>query len=422
MMLSFYLWTLIIIGRPQDIFPDLLFHLHPGKIAALLTIGLYGLNIKKRVNEDLFKSPEVLIFLLFGLLMVASGLFGVYPRQSLEFLKQDFLKLAIYFLILSRIIITPDDIRKLAWVIVLAAVMISLASLRLKAQGERISVGTMYDPNDLAMVLVISFPFLLHFFLEGGRVQKAALAGAGAIVLSAFLLTKSRGGFLGLVAVILAFAATGSSGEPDGGKKWSKRVVILLLTLALAGLATSQYWQRIRTIFSRQDRGSMREVIWKRGLVLFAEHPWLGVGVDCFSTAYGRALEQGKFYHLGNVYDRAWKAAHNSFLQVGAEMGIFGFLIFLFLIGLSCWNFQQAKYLARVASAPDIQQLAEMFSLGLIGFLVCGFFLSQAYSVFPYLFLAVSGLLRRQAASCQVASCQVESGQKDGRSQKDGIR
>jgi O-antigen ligase len=150
----------------------------------------------------------------------------------------------------------------------------------------------------------------------------------------------------------------------------------------------------------------MREVIWARGLKILGENPWLGVGVDCFSTAYGQALEHEKFSKIGNVYDRSWKVAHNSFIQVGAEMGVPGLLVFLLLIGLSIKNFRETKRLALAAARcacadSDIHHyqvhlLAGMFSLALTGFLVCGFFLSQAYSVFPYLFLAVSGSLRRQ--------------------------
>jgi O-antigen ligase len=484
MMLSFYLWTLVIIGRPQDILPGLLFGLHPGKIAALLTLLLYFLDVKKKVNENIFQTPEVLVFLFFCLLMAASGLCGVYPGQSWEFLKDDFFKLVIYLLVLSRILITPKDIRKLAWVIVWSAVIISLGSLSVRAaQADRVSVGTMYDPNDLAMVLVISFPFVLYFFLEGNGFRKVILAGAGAVILSAFLLTRSRGGFLGLMTIILTFAfekqgisdekqvisdqlsvvSKDSGWNPASGNQqpatsiqqpvssnqqpatsiqqpatsiphsassiqrpanfshtWSKKAVVLILIFALIGLASNQYWQRIQTILSGEDRGSMRDVIWGRGLKIFAQNPWLGVGVGCFPTAYGRALEQGRFAKVGNVYDRSWREAHNSFLQVGTEMGIAGLLVFLFLIGLSIKNFRETKNLALAAcnreesSYPpfikgdplikdgkggtnsDIHRLAEMFSLGLIGFLVCGFFLSQAYSIFPYLFLAVSGILRRQ--------------------------
>ena len=217
-MLFFYLWTLVIIGRPQDILPGLLFHLHPGKIVALLTLLLYFLSVKKKVNKNVFQTPEVLAFLFFCLLMAASGLCGVYPGQSWEFLKDDFFKLVIYFLVLSRILITPEDIRKLAWVIVWSAAIISLASLSVRAQVDRVSVGTMYDPNDLAMVLVISFPFVLYFFLEGGVFRRAILAGAGAVILSAFVLTQSRGGFLGLMAIILTFAV---QKQPIIGKKES---------------------------------------------------------------------------------------------------------------------------------------------------------------------------------------------------------
>lgn len=188
----------------------------------------------------------------------------------------------------------------------------------------------------------------------------------------------------------------------NDSSNWSKKVVVLLLVLGLVGLASNQYWQRIQTILSNEDRGSMREVIWGRGLTLFAENLWFGVGVDCFTTAYGRALEQDRFGKVGNVYDRSWRAAHNSYLQVGSEMGILGLLVFFSLLGLSMKNFRQTKHLAlavapgSIPCASDIHRLAEMFSLGLIGFMVCGFFLSQAYSVFPYLFLAVSGILRRQ--------------------------
>ncbi|MEW5804345.1 MAG: O-antigen ligase family protein [bacterium] len=407
MMLSFYLWTLVSIGRPQDVLPELLFHLHPGKIAALFTLLLYFLNVKKKVNQNIFQTPEVVAFLFFCLVMTASGLCGVYPRQSWEFLKTDFCKQVVYCLVLSRIIVTSKDIKKLAWVIILSAVIISLASISVRAQTDRVSVGTMYDPNDLAMVLVISFPFVLYFFLEEGGFRKIFLAGAGVVILFAFLLTQSRGGFLGLMAIILTFAVSGSSlkgkaGQGkvekgrDEGQKWSKRVVVLLLTLALVGLASNQYWQRIKTILSREDRGSMREVIWGRGLKLFAENLWLGVGVNCFSTAYGRALEKGRFGKVGNVYDRSWRAAHNSYLQVGTETGIFGLLLFLFLLGLSIKNFRETKILALAGSDSQTRRLSEMYLLGLIGFMVCGFFLSQAYSIFPYLFLAVSGILRRQ--------------------------
>ena len=85
------------------------------------------------------------------------------------------------------------------------------------------------------------------------------------------------------------------------------------------GMAGAAYKERISTIFedvSSLQAGSGRMMVWKRSLVIFSDHPILGVGPACFQTAYGRYLDKGWF--KGDIWREAstgsWRVAHNSFL------------------------------------------------------------------------------------------------------------
>lgn len=397
-LISLYLWTFVHIGRPQDIFP-FLFKLHLGKIFAGLTILTYFTHVK-RVNPKILIMPEVKLFIALVLLMILSGPFGVYPGLSFHFLTGDFYKSIIYFLILVKVLTTIKDVERLACTIVISAVAMALAAV-CTGQGQlgRVSVGRMYDPNDFAMMLVTSLPFVLFFFLRSKGLKKVVSGGSVILVLLGIILTQSRGGFIGLGVVITAFSFS------RGYEKqvFRKTALVVLLCFLFCGLASENYWDRIQTMWTGDDQGSGRVILYKRSLKLMLENPVLGTGVGCFGSAYGRALENKKFESVGNVYDRKWKAAHNTFLQIGVELGFPGLAIYLILIYYAIRNFNETKRLAKQNWSRDTYELAGMFKISLIGFLVCSFFLTHAYAATFYLILAVSTVLKRMTKESIVA-------------------
>jgi O-antigen ligase len=82
-----------------------------------------------------------------------------------------------------------------------------------------------------------------------------------------------------------------------------------------------------------------------------------------------------------------WSAAHNSFVQIGAELGVTGLVLFLASLYL-CF-----RTTARIGRGPPGRRkgrrtneaaLAQALSGTMIAYCVSGFFLSQAYSAFTY--------------------------------------
>ena len=130
------------------------------------------------------------------------------------------------------------------------------------------------------------------------------------------------------------------------------------------------------------------------------DHPFLGVGAQAFGIAEGTlAPEAARLEEYGKGFK--WSTAHNAFVEVGAEIGVFGLLLF---VGLFVGAF---RILARVRRGPlrEGALLARALTASLVGFAVTAFFLSQAYSAYFYTLLGMTlGLARvRDAAQVPLA-------------------
>ena len=77
---------------------------------------------------------------------------------------------------------------------------------------------------------------------------------------------------------------------------------------------------------------------------------WKGFGLD---ASYSKIEEKGVQYHLflGNQYQEGYQKMnfHNQYLQVFAELGIFGFLLLLIMLALSIRNAIQSKNYFHIA-------------------------------------------------------------------------
>ena len=187
-----------------------------------------------------------------------------------------------------------------------------------------------------------------------------------------------------------------------------KKIVFASLILALFFVFKmgSEYENRISTIFddvSSLRAGSKRMLVWKRSLVIASDYPIIGVGPLCYTTAYGDYLENEKFTgELSPVYDEwaayKWATAHNSFLLVLVELGIIGLTVFIAIIIRAFRNFTLIKNNITKDNPDKEIMLATLGAkISLIGFIVSGFFLSQAYNSQFYIICFLSGALLRIA-------------------------
>ena len=87
-----------------------------------------------------------------------------------------------------------------------------------------------------------------------------------------------------------------------------------------------------------------RVFVWKIGTQMAAEHPFVGVGSDNFGISFNKAREHYRIGHPADppdepVSDNLIERGHNELLQVTAELGLVGLLLFVAPFLVLAWMF-----------------------------------------------------------------------------------
>lgn len=386
------------VGRLHELFPVLL-PLKPALVAALLALSLYLLQQSGQRRVGLLRSPTTLCLL--GLLLWAAfsvpGALnpGVAFRPSLT----DFVKTVLMYVVLAGSVRSVRDVERLVLVyfavtVVYAAVVLS--RFQLGAETWRLGRLYDYDANDFATFVITAMPLGLYFVLTERRLLLRLLAVIGLAVLAiGEVRSGSRGGFLALLAVaafvLLRFTTVPARARLAG------LVVILAVVFTTA---SDRYWTQMQTMlnphgdYNATSEGG-RLKIWERGLAYMADNAVLGVGMGNFPVAEGTISPLARLQERG--IGVVWGAAHNSFLQVGAELGIPGLLLFVGLIASAFASLRRVAHhaLGTGAAVITVSRLAQSLTAAFVGFVVGAFFLSLAYSEMLYTLAALTVALEK---------------------------
>lgn len=370
------LYILVSVGRLQELIPFL--NGFPLAKIALIMAFLGVFIAPSERNRPLRVMPLAKYIFVLGLLGVLSVAVSVWKSHSLGFLFGTFLGNLLLFFLLAKSA-DNDKTRKLYFgALVFSAMMLAVPALSLSV-GERAQVATAHDANDLASILVSILPFCVIAFFTGRR--RAFWLLVSLVLAAAVIATGSRGGFLGLLAAVLYLIWVPLPGRKKRNAGRGKRLALLgiagLFSIVVVGGAA---WERIGTLTHLENDYNLsaetgRLAIWHRGLAIMAERPW-GVGLGAFEAAEG--MEGGRY-----------KAAHNSLIQVGAELGIAGLLVFLALC-LKAYRILGDYLEVQRAGEPSAGAAAASVRAGLVAFFVTGFFLSHAYSPVLYALLGMA--------------------------------
>lgn len=397
--LAAYLATAV--GRIHEVFPILLY-LKPTLLAAALSIGLYLLQKSPRRQMGLLYSPTTvwLIGLVaWGALSVPAAL-----NQGLAFHSwTDYARTMIMCFVVAASVRLPRDIARLLLVyfgVTVAYVAVVLSRFQLGGDNWRLGDLYTYDANDLATFIVTAMPFGLYFVIGQRRLVWRLLAIGGLIVLAVGLIRSgSRGGFLAFLAVgafVLLMMTTIPKRSRVGG--------LVVILIVLLGTANDKYWTQMQTIVHYdQDYNVTSETgrvrIWKRGIGYMEDHPLFGVGMRNFPVAEGTISPIARLRERGiGVW---WGAAHNTYVQVGAELGFPGLLLYLGVIGTAFASLRRAARRALRAhpQGGEVSRLAQSLMAALVGFAVGSFFLSLAYADMLYMLIALTIGLTKAARS-----------------------
>ena len=257
----------------------------------------------------------------------------------------------------------------------------------------RFSELVYYDVNDLSLVLLCTIPFAIYFVVRGSWPYKLVAVPALVLFIATLAKSGSRGGFLGLI-VVTAYVLVGY-------RVISKRIRVLAavggfgLLVLLAGDA---YWERMATLrnpeqdynWSGQSVEGRMEV-WRRGVGYMLSRPLFGVGMRNFSIAEGTLSEESRASEeRGRGFK--WSVAHNSFLEIGAETGVFGLALFLGMLFFALRAMRRVRPRRHSNDRAVTREVLFAYTLtaSLLGFIVAGSFVSAWYFSYLYMVLGMA--------------------------------
>ncbi|HKP11325.1 MAG TPA: O-antigen ligase family protein [Blastocatellia bacterium] len=398
-----FVFTLLLYLRPNEMFPEVFGDFPLAKIVALISLlGYFG--SKLMAGERLSVFPLELrmlgVILLLGVALIPAA---ASAGDSIELLTDTFLKVIAIFVLLINLINTRERMQKMMKLVVVCGSVLALFALMSYVTGKftvvtRGEIGTVVglrisgivggifgNPNDLATSLDLLIPFAVALaLLRRGMARLFYLACAAMLGLGV-ILTFSRGGFLGLVA--MAAVLIWKLGRKNRAMTVAAFVVITGVFMVAMPVG---YMGRITTIFdsAADSTGSSeeRQELLERAVEVASNHLIIGVGIGNYP-----------------IYSLKERRAHNSYLETSAELGVAGLIAYLIMIFAPLRSLRRVERdtLRAQAADPDDERARVTYYLGaavqasLIVYIICSCFGSIQYLWFLYYPLAYAICLRQ---------------------------
>jgi probable O-glycosylation ligase (exosortase A-associated) len=246
------------------------------------------------------------------------------------------------------------------------------------------------NPNDLASFALLQLSMVVGLLVTERRKSWVWLAALAGIVLLPLLIlmTQSRGGFTALIvfAVLLL------------GHRRRRPLVLIAaagLAVSVALIAPTGVWTRVSGLSKATNTENLEEVdpegsakqrfeIWKVAAKVIGDQPVLGVGVGAYVPAHTSYARDEEF----DPTARGARDTHNTVLNVLAETGAPGLLLFFGLLLSTIWKVERIRRACRTRLPRASTQLLYL-EFGLAAFLVAGIFASLAYLAFLHIHLVL---------------------------------
>jgi O-antigen ligase len=384
----FYLWTFVLLGRPQD-YLIILASLRPALVLGILTLVAFFISYSRVTSEGVFGDTQTKLFFALTCLMVIEIPFSIYPRGSFMAVFKDYSMVVLFFYMFFIMVNSVEKVLTLLLVGCLSTGLYSVFALISGGPlGQRLQFGGVFDPNDLSFFTLSFLPFNLLFVRRGVSFWKK-IACTVSFVASVIVILQSgsRGGLLGLLAAFLVLFVTRTHTVRFSTKGLLMVLCAILVMFNFSKIDISRYKSitNIQGDYNVYDETG-RIAIWKIGMKAMLASPLTGVGPGCFNEAVGRDRKQ-----RGLVSQR-WQAPHNMLVQIGTETGVIGLFLFL-LMSLNVFrSFGRAK---KKSASEDIIRVGEMGRIGFLGHFISAMFLSHAYSFYWAFYIVLSAVVNQ---------------------------
>jgi len=364
---------------------------------SLMSFFVLGWQIYLTNSIKVYWSRE----LTFVCLFLGWALFGIafaYNRNAAFTLFSDVIvKVWVMTIAICWLVRTIHHFRIATYLYVMAGTIIGLKAINNKLQGIGLVEGTRVtisrelgsligDPNDLSLVLLFPMSFTLSNLLQPNisKYHRALLAVAYVILFWAIIATQSRGGLMGIMAVIGYFAV----------KRIKHKVYILAgaalllpILVVMAGIAGRSSGGAAEAGIDESAMGRIYAWIAAWGMAI--ENPFTGVGVNNFYLNY---------YLFSPFWDGKNHSVHSTWFQVLAETGFVGLgLLIMLIVAIfrQLWRTEVNSRALPVSERNTIVTCNDGIFAGLVAFCVAGTFLTQSFTWPLYILLSMNVALAK---------------------------
>ncbi|HEY2846292.1 MAG TPA: O-antigen ligase family protein [Pyrinomonadaceae bacterium] len=383
-----YIFSVVVLFRPYEILPGFDWLAYSAFYIGIATLAIYFPSQLATEGNLTKLSTEVKAILAMTAIAFLLIPISVDPGTAWETFNDPFIKAVAVFVVLVNVVRTRRRLMQMMWLSFGIGIYLAVCAVDYYMEGKfsvedyRVAVtdvkGIFGNPNEMALHFVMMTPITLCLALATkNKVLKVIYLAATALFVAANMVTYSRGGFLGLLAVAATLAW-------KLGRKHKLHTLIgsILVGGVTIAAAPGNYGLRMISIFipSLDPVGSSdaRQELLTRSLLVTARNPW-GIGIGNFPIVATQNHQ-----------------THNGFTQVSSELGIAGLVAYMiFMIA----PFRRLRAIERRQFDTDDLNWFYFVSIGLqasvIGYWVSSFFASVAYNWFIYYLLAYAVAFRR---------------------------
>ena len=396
-----FVFTLLLYVRPNELFPEVFGTFSIMKIVAILTLIVYiggKLGHGERLTVWPLEMSMLAAIILLGIIFTP---IAAAPDASVELLTDTFFKVSVVFVLMLNLVDTRERLLRIMKLVVLCGTGIAAGSIEKFVEGkftatiqgvgvriEGIVGGIFGNPNDLAMALDLLLPLTIVLALTSKPAGRLIYSACAVVLAMGVVVTFSRGGFLGLAAAggILLW-------KLGRHNKLSMAMAAFAACAVLALSMPAGYSDRLFTIIhTEQDTTNSaqeRQGEMKQAVEIASRHLVIGIGMGNYPFYSNHAIR-----------------AHNSYIEVAAELGLAGLVAYLILIFGPLRSMKLIERETSQAIDPDRRELrflAAGVHASIVGYLVCAVFSSAQYQWYLFYPVAYAVSLRRLYAASEIA-------------------
>ena len=394
--------TILTVSRVHQHY-QFLAQIRPVLVFVLVAAAYACLNPRSLSHANVLALWPMRLVAILGVLACGSAVFGISLGATASFILDSYSKTLIYAFLVAVSIRHVRDLYTFVWAYVISCAILVFFSLFVfgitQSAGSYVSrldhLHT-YDSNDLGVVLIIGLALtLLLLGVERGKQRLFLLLNLVGIA-AAIARSGSRGGFIGLVVVGVAALVL-----VNNVSLIARLSVVVAAALALMLGSSPGYWKQMGTVlepkedYNYSSRDGRKQLV-KRGLGYMSAYPVFGLGINNFPRA--ECTISPKIETTDRSGPIRCTAAHNSYVQAGAELGVpglitWGSLVIGGIVAMLRLRRQLPQSWRRGRDAERFMYGATtFFPLAMIGFAVTSFFVSFAWMDPIYLMAAfISG-------------------------------